>query len=449
MDTTRGAARLTYSIRRMLTSTVGMGPRWPAVAALTLLVACGSSWGGDPAMEAAPSGAGHAELSVVPIPIPIPPHRYPSPSDLVEITAGDYHTCARRFDGRTYCWGLATSGQTGTSPSLGCSGCVPQPTQIPNLYWVVQVEAGSFHTCARVAGGAAYCWGNGQNGQLGGGQPGAGIYGNSTAPQLVSGGHVFSSIAAGADSTCGSTSGGIYCWGGIGGQGNPLPYPTGSSIPTLIASGAAYTSMTVGREYACGMVIIPGVASEVGCFGLNQYGQAGSDPLAWPWVPLDGGTSLGGAVSRVSAEYDLTCADQQNGTVQCFGDGTSGQLGNGGRASTYQAQTVLTSALQPAQLAGVSAGVDHACALSPGGAAFCWGNGLSGQLGNAMAAGSSTAVPVSGGLTFRGIAAGRNHTCAIGTDNHIYCWGDNTYGQLGIGSAGSWWSSPVLAVDPP
>jgi alpha-tubulin suppressor-like RCC1 family protein len=335
------------------------------------------------------------------------------------------------------------------SPNLGCKNCVPQPTQVPNLYSVQQVEAGSFHTCAYVAGGTAYCWGNGQNGQLGGGQPGAGIYGNSTAPQLVSGGHVFTSIAAGADSSCGSTAGGVYCWGGIGGQGNPLPYPTGSSMPTLIASGAAYTSMTVGLDYACGMVVIPGVVSDVGCFGTNQYGQAGSDPTAWPWVPLDGGTTLGGSVKRVSAQFDFTCADQQNGTVQCFGDNYNGQLGNNGSASTYQAQTVLTSSLQPASLGAVSAGIDHACALSPVGAAYCWGNGLSGQLGNGAAAISRTAVAVQGGRTFRAIAAGRGHSCGIASDNHIWCWGDNTYGQLGIGSAGSWYWSPVQAVDPP
>ncbi len=443
MDRTRNAHRLftpSPSVARAR-SRGRSGAPWPALAALALLAACGAPGAGEPAAGAGPA---HADLSLVPIPV-----NHFSPSDFVQITAGDYHTGARRWDGRTYCWGMASLGQTGMSPSLGCPNCVPQPTLVPNLWWVLQVEAGSLHTCAMVAGGTAYCWGYGGNGQLGAGTPAAGIYANATAPQLVSGGHVFTSIAAGVDSTCGSTAGGVFCWGGIGGQGNPLPYPTGSSIPTLIASGAVYSSMTVGLGYACGMVVIPGLASEVGCFGTNQYGQAGSDPAAWPWVPLDGGTTLGLAVSRVSAQNDFTCADQQNGTVQCFGDNYWGQLGNNENVSTYQAQTVLGSGLQPASLAGVSVGIAHACALSPAGAAVCWGYGYGGQLGTGARGRSATAAAVAGGLTFRGIAAGRNHTCAIGTDNHIYCWGDNSYGQLGGGSAGSSSLSPVQAVDPP
>jgi alpha-tubulin suppressor-like RCC1 family protein len=98
-------------------------------------------------------------------------------------------------------------------------------------------------------------------------------------------------------------------------------------------------------------------------------------------------------------------------------------------------------------LRGVSTSAMHACALDPYGAAFCWGNGWYGQLGNSIQVNSSTPVPVAMpyNTKFTAIAAGKNHTCAIGVPIRIrviagtpipqtvYCWGDNSFGQLGRG----------------
>ena len=43
-------------------------------------------------------------------------------------------------------------------------------------------------------------------------------------------------------------------------------------------------------------------------------------------------------------------------------------------------------------LTQITAGFDTACALASTGAAYCWGDGVNGQLGNGL--GTSTAVPV-------------------------------------------------------
>jgi alpha-tubulin suppressor-like RCC1 family protein len=262
----------------------------------------------------------------------------------------------------------------------------------------------------------------------------------------------FSSISAGGNSTCGTTAGGVYCWGEQGSM-STVPYTT---VPTLISTYAGMTTLAVGAAHSCGFV---GWASEVYCRNSNQFGQAGVDPT---WTYFYPGTSklifafspgLGAAVSRVSAGGYFTCADQLSGIVQCFGMNRSGQLGNG--ISTYDVTFRPQTVGGGQQLHGVSAGSNHACALDVNGKAWCWGDGWYGQLGQgASIRFSATPVQVdethTGAHTFRAIAAGGRHTCAIGTDNHIYCWGQLDYGQLGIGPVvpPGYYPWPVQALDP-
>jgi alpha-tubulin suppressor-like RCC1 family protein len=84
----------------------------------------------------------------------------------------------------------------------------------------------------------------------------------------------------------------------------------------------------------------------------------------------------------------------------------------------------------PTMIAG---GMAHYCAIANQ-AAYCWGNNSSGQLGNSTTTSSSTPVLVTGltsGVT--GIFAGANTSCAI-VNGAAYCWGSNAIGQLGNGT---------------
>ena len=82
----------------------------------------------------------------------------------------------------------------------------------------------------------------------------------------------------------------------------------------------------------------------------------------------------------------------------------------------------------------VSAGVAHACGLSDGGTAYCWGDNEFGQLGDGTTSLRSYPVRVSTSETFASIQAGDQSTCGLTGEGEAWCWGRNDVGQLGDGS---------------
>jgi alpha-tubulin suppressor-like RCC1 family protein len=84
----------------------------------------------------------------------------------------------------------------------------------------------------------------------------------------------------------------------------------------------------------------------------------------------------------------------------------------------------------------VTAGQDHACALTTSGKAFCWGRDDMFQLGtgDTLLNHSTTPIPIKSALSFSQISAGGNHTCAVTGTGTTLCWGDNARGQIGKGT---------------
>ena len=102
------------------------------------------------------------------------------------------------------------------------------------------------------------------------------------------------------------------------------------------------------------------------------------------------------------------------------------------------AAVAQTSAAGP-----ISAGRFHTCALDTTGDISCWGDNSSGQLGDGSRLPSNVPVPVSGGLVFSSVVAGGRHTCGVAGAGVAYCWGSNEEGQLGASLTGEDSLTPV------
>ena len=140
-------------------------------------------------------------------------------------------------------------------------------------------------------------------------------------------------------------------------------------------------------------------------------------------------------LSSISSGKHHSCGVATDGTVWCWGLGTSGQMGD--LSYTDNTTPNKVSGIVSGVVA-VTAGGAHSCAVGTTGLVGCWGSNVFGQLGNPALQNPTTffrpAVQTVPGISASAISAGQNHTCALLTDSTVSCWGSNGNGQLGIGS---------------
>jgi alpha-tubulin suppressor-like RCC1 family protein len=134
----------------------------------------------------------------------------------------------------------------------------------------------------------------------------------------------------------------------------------------------------------------------------------------------------------VTAGLNHTCGLTADGAAYCWGEGVVGQLGADQNAPRSRPQPVVGGLL----FTTLSAGDSHTCGITSSGDAYCWGYNYIGQLGNGSVENSFVPTRVAGGLAMAAISAGSLHTCAITTSGQAYCWGSDLEGILGTGQPG-------------
>lgn len=193
----------------------------------------------------------------------------------------------------------------------------------------------------------------------------------------------------------------------------------------------APTQIAAGTNFVCA-VLSDGT---VKCWGQNMSGQLGNGNTVDQSAPIKV-TGLTGVV-ELALGANFSCARIADGTVKCWGSGGNGRLGNNTTTDSLSPVTVLDASL--ATLTGavkIYAGNNHACALTSSGQLKCWGDNSSGMVkGDGSTWGDiKTAFTVPLGSTVTSALLGSMHTCASLSDGTVKCWGYNQYGQVGDGT---------------
>jgi alpha-tubulin suppressor-like RCC1 family protein len=198
------------------------------------------------------------------------PARVALPGPVMEVAAGEDHTCAVTGTEHIFCWGANGWGQLGTGTFGGRAAA---PAAVATLRRFQSVAASARGTCALDAGGRAFCWGQNAAGRLG-----TNTTLNEAAPAQVVDGDAFVDIGMGPLHSCGRTAAGtVRCWGALRGDG-----AAGSTLRPVDVHGGPYTALSVGGTHACAY------REGVWCWGSNEFGQLGlpSDSIPTALAPV-------------------------------------------------------------------------------------------------------------------------------------------------------------------
>jgi alpha-tubulin suppressor-like RCC1 family protein len=231
----------------------------------------------------------------------------------------------------------------------------------------------------------------------------------------VSAGGVVTGVSAGGPVTITATSEG----------------KSGTAQLTVTGPAVALTTDTFGAESYHTCQLIQGTGTIVFCSGEGQFGQLGrSSVVATQLIPLQLVGSY--AFSKVYVGNFFSCALTAAGAAWCWGRGVQGSVGYGGN----------TDQLSPIAVAGGRTFTrlflgwgGTACGLEASGAAWCWGQGGSGALGNGAVANQWAPVAAAAGMTFASMAVTANAVCGLTSPGVTWCWGSNELGSIGNGAA--------------
>jgi alpha-tubulin suppressor-like RCC1 family protein len=390
-------------------------------------------------------------------------------TSVVAVATGAAHTCALTDVGLVKCWGNNWYGQLGLMSGGPDGRLSPSQSHIANedgYVWLggeeddwdfvgniiaVDISAGAYHTCATLVDDSVKCWGRNDRGQLGDGTR-CRIGSN---PQSFQTSHLYDT---GYDQTTDGCN-------GRGGKDIPslVDLPTDSvttdygmiSVTTEVPQGKVL-AIDGGLQHTCAILDSGADSNPVSirCWGSNSRGQLGCGPMCGDQlspIPVELASDnllLFGSERKSLIDIDVgryhSCAILDDGTTQCWGKNSAGQLGRGFTGVWYSwgaVEWTPDDVVTTHEMTLVRGGGEHTCGVDTDGNLQCWGKNSWGQLGDGSEVGRITPVNVDGLSRDKVIDMdlGYGHTCAVLSNSYsgigtIKCWGMNHYSQLGDGT---------------
>lgn len=315
--------------------------------------------------------------------------------DVIAIATGTFsgHTCALLTTGNVRCWGLGANGQLGygNTNDIGDDETPASAGDVNIGGTVTQIAVGSQHTCVLLSTGNVRCWGNGSNGRLG--YANVTTIGDDEAPASAGdvpvGGTVVQ-IGAGSTHTCALLStGNVRCWGfgsfGILGYGNTTHIGDDETPASAgdVNIGGTVTQIAVGGQHTCALLS----TGDVRCWGIATGGRLGYgnfNNVGDDETPASAGNvNVGGTVTQIAAGGNFTCALLTTGNVRCWGSGAFGKLGYGNTTTIGDDELPSTVGYVDVgdRVVQIASGSSHTCVVLSTNQLRCWGLGTSGQLG--------------------------------------------------------------------
>src|SRR5579885_1331493 len=302
------------------------------------------------------------------------PTLIPHLDNIVQASAGQYHSLLSDNKGQVWGFGNNETGQLG----LGDRMSKNRPTLIPRLNYIIEIRTGHSHSLALDNLGNVWGFGSNANGQLG-------LEREEEDDEEE--------------------------------EDNVLG-------PVLIASLNNIVHISAGRFHSLAL----DNQGRVWGFGYNHEGQLGLGDKNKRYIPTLI-PNLNNIIQINAGNYHSLALDNQ-GKVWSFGANRTGQLGSGNTEGRLV--PILIPKLN--NIVRISAGGQHSLVLDNRGKVWSFGNNYYGQLGlgntqeNFL---SPVAIPDLSNIVQ--ISAGGNYSLVLDNQGKVWSFGYNIFGQLGLG----------------
>jgi alpha-tubulin suppressor-like RCC1 family protein len=325
-------------------------------------------------------------------------------AEATQVVEGSMHSCVLFSDGGVWCWGDNSYGQLGSATLSGSS----TPVNLDGVYTAdqgtpaTQLSAGGGVTCALYFDGSVWCWGQNDQGQLGNGSTNSGPNPNPTQVQSLPPASQIAVSTSGTFACALLQNGNVECWGAntYGQLGDP-GVGLSSSTPQPVTPFGSASQIAAGDTHVCAVVPVGQSGAGLWCWGDNSESQLGEGSINTGAVPTRQAnptlaTQVSGCssacpppvqVTAVTCGNDFTCVLIAGGTVECWGDDSVGEIGNGTQSSVPISSPTAVSGLSGVN--GIVAGSEGVCAQGPSGGISCWGAGPVGNGASGVASSPS------------------------------------------------------------